>query len=475
MRGQPGKNCGTVILGGGLAGLSAGYLLSRNGQSVTLVERDAGLGGLARTVEHRGFRFDLGGHRFITNNAKVDAFVRQLLAGEYLEVDRSSRILLGDKWFHYPLKPLNALSGFGIPTAISILGDYVAKRIKARFDSGSAVSLEDWVVRHYGRRLFTIYFKAYSEKVWGIGCDEIDAQWIEQRVQGLSLGAAILHAILPRFGGDRGTLATRFLYPAAGIGLIAERLHQGMVAISDTLRDTTVVRLDHSQGRIRHATIHSGGATDILEAKQFISTIPLQALVTALYPRPPAPVLAAASRLRSRDLMIVAVMLNRPRVTEHTWIYVPDRKFPFGRIHEPTNWSARMAPAGKTLLVAEYFCFRGDTIWNRTAREMTRCTVDGLEELGLMTRRDVLDSAVLRIPNAYPLFEVGYREHCQCIQDYLDRFDNLHVAGRGGMFRYYNMDHAIQSGMDVAEKLLDDVVRQRRWETETSTKMVKLA
>ena len=134
-----------------------------------------------------------------------------------------------------------------------------------------------------------------------------------------------------------------------------------------------------------------------------------------------------------------------------------------------------MAPAGKTLLVAEYFCFRGDTIWNRTAREMTRCTVDGLEELGLMTRRDVLDSAVLRIPNAYPLFEVGYREHCQCIQDYLDRFDNLHVAGRGGMFRYYNMDHAIQSSMDVAEKLLDDVVRQRRWETETSTKMVKLA
>jgi protoporphyrinogen oxidase len=453
MRGQTSDNCDAVILGGGLAGLTTGYLLSRTNRSVTLVEREPALGGLARTIEMQGFRFDLGGHRFITRDAELDAFVRELLAGDYLEVDRSSRILLGNNWFHYPLRPLNALSGFGIPTAAKILYDYAAERVKACFDSTPPVSLEDWVVSHYGRRLFSIYFKDYSEKVWGIDCRSIATEWIEQRVQGLSLGVAILNAVMPRFGTARSTLATRFLYPPLGIGQIAERLHQGMRRTSRILNDTSVVRLDHTDRLIRQVTVRNGNHSGILHGVDFVSTIPLQGLVTALHPRPPASVLAAASRLRSRDLVVVAVMINTPRVTEHTWIYLPENNIPFGRIHEPTNWSPRMAPAGKTLLVAEYFCFRGDPTWNRSTSEATRLTVEGLEQLGLIDRRDVLNSVVLRIPNAYPLFEVGYKEHCECIQDYLDRFDNLHVAGRGGAFRYYNMDHAMRSGMDIAARL----------------------
>ncbi len=474
MRGQTSNNCDAVILGGGLAGLTTGYLLGQAGRSVTLIEREPSVGGLARTIETRGFRFDLGGHRFITRDVKVDAFVRELLASDYVEVDRSSRILLGNNWFHYPLRPLNALSGFGIPTAAKILCDYAAERIKACFDSTPPVCLEDWVVRHYGRRLFTIYFKNYSEKVWGIDCRNIATEWIEQRVQGLSLGAAILNALMPRFGTARSTLATRFLYPPLGIGQIAERMHQGMGGTSRILNNTTAVRLDHADGRIRQVTVRHGNHTDILHGVDTVSTIPLQALVTALHPRPPASVLAAASRLRSRDLVVVAVMINRPRVTEHTWIYVPESKIPFGRVHEPTNWSPQMAPAGKTLLVAEYFCFRGDTIWNRTTSEATRLTVDGLERLGLIDEREVLNSVMLRIPNAYPLFEVGYKQHCERIQDYLDRFDNLHVAGRGGMFRYYNMDHAIRSGMDIAGRLSTGAALQRTPEPGTVDKMAQL-
>ncbi len=474
MRGQTGDNHDAVILGGGLAGLTTGYLLSRARRSVTMIEREPNLGGLARTVETQGFRFDLGGHRFITRDAQVDAFVRELLAGEYLEVDRSSRILLGENWFHYPLRPLNALSGFGFSTAAKILCDYAAERAKACFDSRPPVCLEDWVVRHYGRRLFSIYFKDYSEKVWGIDCQNIATEWIEQRVQGLSLGAAILNAIVPRFGTARSTLATRFLYPQLGIGQIAECLHRGMAATSRVLNNTAVVRLDHADDRIRRVTVRNGKYTVVLYSDDFVSTIPLQALVTALHPRPPASVLAAASRLRSRDLVVVAVMINRPRITEHTWIYLPENKVPFGRIHEPTNWSPHMAPAGKTLLVAEYFCFRGDTIWNRTASEATRLTVDGLERLGLIDKCDVLDSVVLRIPNAYPLFEVGYKEHCACIQDYLDRFDNLHVAGRGGTFRYYNMDHAMRSAMDIADRLCTRAALPRTTEAGPVNRLVQL-
>ncbi len=456
MRGQISNNCDAVILGGGLAGLTTGYLLGQAGRSVTLVEREASLGGLARTVETRGFCFDLGGHRFITCDAEVDAFVRELLAGDYLEVDRSSRILLGKNWFHYPLRPLNALSGFGIPTAAKILGDYAAERVKACFDSTPPVSLEDWVVRHYGRRLFALYFKDYSEKVWGIDCRNIAPEWIEQRVQGLSLGAAILNALIPRFGTARSTLATRFLYPPLGIGQIAEHMGQRMDGATRILNSTRVVRLDHADERIRQVTVDNGNHTDILHGVDIVSTIPLQSLVTALHPRPPAPVLAAASRLRSRDLVVVAVMINKSRVTEHTWIYVPESKIP------------------KTLLVAEYFCFRGDTIWNRTTSEATRLTVDGLERLGLIDKREVLNSVVLRIPNAYPLFEVGFKEHCECIHNYLDRFDNLHVAGRGGTFRYYNMDHAIRSGMDIAGRLSTNAAMQRTPEPGPVDKMVQL-
>jgi protoporphyrinogen oxidase len=474
MRGQTGDSCDAVILGGGLAGLTTGYLLGKSGRSVSLIERQPSLGGLARTVETQGFRFDIGGHRFVTRDTKVDAFVRDLLAGDYLEVDRSSRILLGKNWFHYPLRPLNALSGFGISTAVKILCDYAAERVKACFDSAPPVSLEDWVVRNYGRRLFSIYFKDYSEKVWGIDCRNIATEWIEQRVQGLSLGIAILNAVIPRFGTARSTLMTHFLYPPLGIGQIAERLHQGMAGTSRILNNTTVVRLDHTDDRIRQVTVRSDNHTEILHGGDFVSTIPLQALVTALHPRPPASVLAAASRLRSRDLVVVAVMINRSRITEHTWIYLPENKIPFGRIHEPTNWSPQMAPAGKTLLVAEYFCFRGDTIWNRTDSEATRLTVDGLERLGLIDKRDVLNSVVLRIPNAYPLFEVGYKEHCERIQDYLDRFDNLHAAGRGGTFRYYNMDHAMRSGMDIAARLSTRTALPRTPEPGRVDKMAQL-
>ncbi len=444
-----------VILGGGLAGLTTAYQLDKSGRTVTLVEREAELGGLARTVEAKGFRFDLGGHRFVTTDSELDVFVRDLLAGDYVEVDRSSRILLANNWFHYPLRPWNALSGFGISTASRILYDYAVEQVKARFIAAPPASLEDWVVRHYGRRMYLLYFKEYSEKVWGIDCRSIAPEWIEQRVQGLSLGVAVLNAVMPRVGAKRSTLATRFLYPPLGIGQIAERLRQGIGAASCVLNDATVVRMDHADDRIQQVTVRRGNDTRMHGGEEFVSTIPLQTLVTALYPRPPAAVLAAASQLRSRDLLVVAVMINRPRITEHTWIYLPESKIPFGRIHEPTNWSPLMAPAGKTMLVAEYFCFRGDRIWNRTQAEATRVTVDGLQSLGLIDHRDVLGSVVLRIPNAYPLFETGYRERCERIYDYLDRFGNLHVAGRGGTFRYYNMDHAMRSGMDIAAKLVD--------------------
>ncbi|UCE89691.1 MAG: FAD-dependent oxidoreductase [Pseudomonadota bacterium] len=444
-----------VVLGAGLAGLAAERRLADAGRFVTVVERGAVAGGLARTVTVRGFRFDLGGHRFITDDPAIEAFVRDLLGSDCLSVPRSSRIMLGGKCFHYPLRPLNAILGFGALTSARILFDYACEQLRARWRSTTPRSLEDWVVRNFGRRLFEIYFRDYSEKVWGIDSRHIAMQWVAQRVQGLSLGRAIRHAMLPAPWPRLHTLADRFLYPAQGIGQIAQRLVGSMGSRARLLNDTSVVRIEHRDNHITGAVVRRAGYEQRLVGEHFISSIPLQALIATLSPPAPAPVRAAAAGLRSRDLVLVTLMLDRARATGHTWIYFPEPQVPFGRIHEPTNWSTQMAPSGKTALVAEHFCFRGDGTWGSSNEALVQRTRQWLARLGFIDPAEVIDAEVVRVPNAYPLFEVGYETRCQCICDYLARFDNLHLTGRGGKFRYYNMDQAIGSGMQAAQAVLD--------------------
>jgi protoporphyrinogen oxidase len=221
------------------------------------------------------------------------------------------------------------------------------------------------------------------------------------------------------------------------------------------LTNARAERLEHSAARVERLIAEDGGRGRALEGDEFVSTIPLTSLVRMLHPKAPDGVLEAASKLRYRDLVVVAVMVGRERVTDQTWIYVPDRRIPFSRIHEPTNWSPKMAPEGKTLLVAEHFCSRGDDTWGATDGELIEATTAHLERLGFIGKREVEDAVVLRIPNAYPLFEVGYREHQERISDYLARFENLHIAGRSGAFAYMNMDHAIASGIEAAGKVME--------------------
>ena len=443
----------TLILGGGLAGLAAGWALTRAGRSVQLLEGADSVGGLARTVVREGFRFDLGGHRFFTNDARIDGFVRELLGDELVTVPRASRIYLRGKWIEYPLRPLGALAGLGLGTSGQILLGYAAACVARRTRPAPLASLEDWVVAHFGRPLFELYFRDYSEKVWGVGCRDISAEWMAQRVQGLSLGAAIRHALLKR-GAALPTLVDQFLYPRLGIGSIAERLRATIERSNPIATGTRVVRLRHDGRRIESVSVRRGDQVQELRGDAFLSTIPLTQVIQALSPHAPLEVRAAAARLRYRDLVIVAVMLRRERATDQTWIYFPGKDIPFGRLHEPTNWSVAMAPPGHTLLVTERFCFRGDATWNAADAELIDTSVHHLEQLGFIRRCEVFDGMVVRIPAAYPLFEVGYQEHSRILCGYLARFENLQVAGRGGLFRYYNMDQAISSGLAAAEAQL---------------------
>lgn len=444
-----------VILGAGLAGLAAGYVLTRSGTDTLIIERDSTVGGLAKTIHRQDFRFDIGGHRFITNNKKIERFVLQeVLKGDALVVTRSSKILLRGKYFDYPLKPLNAISGLGIPIVSRIILDYAVEQLRPRFEDTQIVSLEDWVVRHFGRTMFNIYFKEYSEKVWGIDCSRICMEWIEQRIQKLSLGKAVKKALFNYSGRGVFTLASEFLYPPLGIGRIAERLKEEIEQSNRVLTNTRIVRINHCGYKIDNITTRTGNQTSMHKGNEFISSIPVATLVQLLHPKPPTDVLDAASRLRYRDLVIVTIMINRERVTDQTWIYIPEKKIPFGRIHEPTNWSRKMAPEGKTLLVTEHFCFRGDDTWSASDEDLAERTITNLVNLGFIKRHEVIDKVILRIPRAYPLFEVGYTEHHEKICDYLDRYRNLCLIGRGGMFKYYNMDNAIASGIAAAEGVM---------------------
>lgn len=443
-----------VILGGGVAGLSAGYVLSRAGASVLLCERSATVGGLSRTIVHNDFRFDLGGHRFFTKNQKLENFLKELMGEEFIVTPRSSKIYLVGKYFDYPLRPANALFGLGIGKTARIVLDYAFEKIKNVLRKKEIVSLEDWVVSNFGRTMFNLYFKEYSEKVWGLPCDRISEEWVAQRIKGLSLRVAIKDALFKSKSRKVATLIERFLYPPLGIGRISDRFREEIEKNNPVYTGCSAVQVNHEGERIVSVAAMSERHETLIEGEEFISSIPLTHLVAMLEPRAPAEVTRAAKELRYRSTIIVTIMIDREKITDLTWIYFPEKEIPFGRIHEPRNWSKLMAPPGKTALVAEYFCFENDDTWKKKDHELVIGTIKALAGLGFIKKEEVLDSSVIRIRKAYPLFEVGYRKNYEKIMEYLGNFKNLQVIGRGGMFKYYNMDHAIETGIKAAENLL---------------------
>ena len=443
-----------LVLGGGLTGLSAGYMLSRSGYGVEVVEADETVGGLSKTIHHNGFRFDLGGHRFFSTDERLNCFVRDLMGEELVTVARSSQIFMRNKFFDYPLRPANAFFGLGAATSFRIFADYGIEKIRGLIRQKACISLEDWVVRNFGRTMFDIYFKVYSEKVWGIPCSRISAEWVDRRINGLSLVKALKNAFFRVSGRKIPTLVDEFLYPELGIGRISDRLREEIELFNSVRLNTRVEAIRHTDGNIAEIMVNSHGRISALKGSQIISSLPLTHIIRMLEPAPPSHILEAASRLRFRDLVVVAVMVDKERVTDQTWIYVPESTIPFGRLHEPTNWSEKMAPEGKTLLVIEYFSFKGDSIWNETDENLIRATVGQLEKLGFIRKEEVCDGAVVRVSKAYPLFEIGYHELCKELYAYLGKFRNLIIAGRSGMFRYYNMDHALQSGIRAAETVM---------------------
>lgn len=433
-----------IIVGAGPAGLAAGLEFARSGAEVVVLESSGRLGGLSATLEHERFKYDIGGHRFFTKNAEVQRFFLSSLGTRALWVDRRSRIYQRGKFFDYPLTVRNALLGMGVMGSAVALGSFAAARIKDVWSGLPATTFEEYMIPHVGRRLYSIFFEGYTRKVWGVPCSQLSADWASQRIKGLNLLAAIKNAIRHSTPPPR-TLASRFLYPAGGIGELSTTMGAALEKLGGTIRmGARVSGIQVHGNKVAEVTVASG---ERFEGDFYVFTNPLTELGNWLGHK------NIEQRLRFRGLITVLLMLDLPKMTKDHWLYFPDPDVPFGRVHEPKNWSAEMAPRDQTAVVAEYFVDPGDAVWKLEDESLIGRTAAALRELGFIRDGAVLGGKVNRWSHAYPIYLVGYREEAEKVYASVRSLVNATIAGRSGMFRYHNMDHAIHTGWESAKAL----------------------
>jgi protoporphyrinogen oxidase len=442
-----------VICGAGPAGLTAAYLLGKAGHPVTVLEADQLVGGLARTVEHRGYRFDLGGHRFFTQLPMVQAVWEELLGDELIDVPRLSRIYYKGHYFQYPLQVADVLRGLGPIECARIMASYGWARLAP---ARRVESFEQWVSNRFGRRLYRLFFKTYTEKVWGVPCTEIRSEWAAQRIQGLSLIRALLSSTpLNRRSGQIKTLIHEFKYPRRGPGQMWEACRDRVVAQGGrVLLGHRVSRLELDDGRMRAMWAQTPEGERRFDAEHFISTAPLRALVQAAGDAAPPPARVAARGLSYRDFIVVALVLDRAALFPDNWLYIHSPDVKVARVQNFNNWSAALVPeSGRTCLGLEYFCNRDDDLWAMDDAALVALAGRELSRLGLSNGAAVVDSAVVRVPDAYPVYDSVYRAHLQVVREFLDPIANLHTIGRNGMHKYNNQDHSMYAAMLTVDNM----------------------
>jgi len=449
-----------VVIGAGPAGLTAAYELLKQDVPVTVVEKDpVQVGGLARTAVHDGYRFDIGGHRFFSKNAEVENLWTEILGPEMLTRGRLSRIYYRGRFFAYPIKAGNALLNLGPVEAVRCLASYARARLQP---VKNPRNLEDWVRNQFGWRLFSIFFKTYTEKVWGISTKELSADWAAQRIKSLDLWVVLRTALLPgRRSGKRGeivtTLIDKFRYPRLGPGQMWERVAETSAAKGHpVLLGRSVERITHERGAVTAVTTSTeDGATETHRGTHFISSMPMRELVAKLDPPAPETVRTAAESLGYRDFISIALMIDRANVFPDNWIYIHDPGVRVGRIQNFKNWSPDMVPdQSKTCLGLEYFCFEGDGLWTMKDSELIALATEELGRLGICSAAEVFDGVVVRQRKAYPVYDDGYEERVAVVRDYLAAaLPNLYLAGRNGMHKYNNQDHSMMTALLVARQI----------------------
>jgi protoporphyrinogen oxidase len=440
----------TIIIGAGPAGLSAAYELVRHGQKCLVLEASDSPGGLARTVEYNGYRFDIGGHRFFTKVSVVNRMWQEILGDDLLTRPRMSRIYFRSQFFRYPLEPVDALSRLGIVESIRSVASFAKARL---FPRSPADDLESWLINNFGERLYLMFFKTYTEKVWGVPCGSLRAEWAAQRIRGLSMLSLIRNALTPQSmrGDSPKTLIDQFHYPRLGPGQMWMRTAEFISRNGGTvLYNHPVDRILRENGRI--VSVHAAGRA--FHADNFIASMPVRDLVESLEPRPSDDV-AAAAGLQYRDFVTVALIVQGRDLFPDNWIYIHDSSFKAGRVQNYKNWSPDMVPHPETSCLGfEYFCNEGDALWSMTDAGLTQLASLELDRLNLGRPAAVLDSKVVRVRKAYPVYDEAYAQHLQAVRRFLSQTANIQLIGRNGMHRYNNQDHSMLTGLLAARNVL---------------------
>jgi protoporphyrinogen oxidase len=448
------------IVGAGPAGLTAAYLLTKAGHSATVIEKDSRyVGGISRTVNYKGFLFDIGGHRFFSKSKEVVDLWNELLPDDFIERPRLSRIYYGGKFYSYPLKAFEALLNLGIFTSAMCMLSYAWARVRPVKDPKT---FHQWVRNQFGERLFSIFFKSYTEKVWGMSCDEISADWAAQRIKGLDLLSAVKNALSRSFnrepaeGGEQiKTLIESFRYPRRGPGMMWEAAAEkvmdqgGHVVMGCELESLSWNRA------CRHWDITAvmGGERLAFTADHVISSTPIAELAEALEPTPIS--LMHARALRYRDFLTVALVVKKAELFPDNWIYIHDPSVKVGRIQNFLSWSPEMAPDPRYgCLGLEYFCFEGDGTWDAPDSELIALAKREVETIGLVKAADVVDACVVRQQKAYPIYDEAYQDNVRMVRLDLEKaYPTLHLVGRNGMHKYNNQDHAMMTAILTVENI----------------------
>jgi protoporphyrinogen oxidase len=439
-----------LVLGGGPAGLTAGYLLAKVGRPVAVLEAERQVGGLAKTVEIDGYRFDLGGHRFFTKSIEVDTLWREILGEEFLLRPRLSRIYWNGRFLDYPLRGPDVIRKLGPLELSRCLASYARAAMRRnKVDE----SFEDWVTNRFGRRLFELFFKSYTEKLWGVPTTEIRAEWAAQRIRGLSFLSAARAAFFGNKGNKVKSLISEFNYPRFGPGQMWDAM---TVAIEgeggSVLLSTPVSRIELAGGRV----VEVAAGDDLFELPAaVISSLPLREVVRMASPRAPEPVRVAAGGLRYRDFLTVALVVDGKDLFPDNWIYIHEPGVRVGRIQNYRSWSPWMVPdPAKACVGLEYFCFAGDDLWTMSDGDLVELAAGELDRLGLASKAQVERGFAIRVPKAYPIYDVEYAERVRVIRGWLDGIENLQQVGRNGLHRYNNSDHSMLTAMRAVDNLL---------------------
>jgi len=455
-----------VIIGAGPAGITAGVeLLKSNKFNVTLLEQDEMVGGLSRTVSHKNCKFDIGPHHFIAESEEIWAWWRNFAKNDFMKRFRFTRIYYRNHFFKYPLEPINALIGLSLSESIRCVCSYFYYRL---FQIKNVKSFQDWVTNRFGHRLFSIFFKTYTEKLWGISCTELSADWASQRIKTFSLFKAIFFAFFGKMFKKHAprTINSEFYYPEKGAGSLWSRaadsikedingrvfLNEQVVGIEHDGKKISAVLTKNSDNK------HGVSSLQKYDAEYFFSTMPLRDLIMSMDPVAPREVVEAAKMLRYRGLITVNLVINKADICPDHWVYVHEKNLKVTRFENMNNFSFKMVDkAGHTALSLEYFSYLDEALWKMSDDELVKLGSNELVEMNFVKADEILSGMVVRTPEAYPVYNENYHEHLSVVRDYLSKFNNLHLIGRNGTHGYDNMDIAMLSAMSAVKKVIEKV------------------